>query len=175
MDMGIFSRRKAVRPDQGKSAAAPLEHVDPSLSDAEWFAASEGIYDRTWRSHLGSPETFADAGGEHYNNQNFAVAMLFFRKAIDLLHTQYTFSDMSTRQPSARDLAITSGFVSSLGATLAMHPATPVAESVREVTHRLRTISSACKRAGVPAELYLNALQEIAIAAPGVTVDDVLW
>jgi hypothetical protein len=175
MNMGIFSRRKAGEPGQDKSVAAPVEQVDPSLSDADWFALSADIYERTWRDHLGSPETFADAGRAHYGNQNFAVAMLFFRKAIDLLHTLYTSSEMSARQPSARDLAITSGFASSLGAALAMHPASPVADSVREVTHRLRTISSACKRAGLPAELYLNALQEIGIAAPGVMVDDIPW
>jgi hypothetical protein len=173
--MGIFSKRRDVEPKQAKPVAAPVEQVDNSLSDTNWFAASERIYDQTWRSHGGSPETFAEAGQDHYNNQNFGVAMLFFRKAIDLLHTNYTSLNMSRRQPSAKDLAITSGFVSSVGATLAMHPATPVAESVREVTHRLRTISSACKRAGVPAELYLNALQDVGAAAPRVNVDDILW
>jgi hypothetical protein len=173
--MGIFSRRRDVESKQAKPAAAPVEHVDSSLSDSDWFAASERIYDQTWRSHLGSPETFADAGQDHYNNQNFGVAILFFRKAIDLLHTLYISSNMSARQPSAKDLAITSGFVSSVGATLAMHPTTPVAESVREVTHRLRTISSACKRAGLPADLYLNALQDVGVAAPQVNVEDILW
>lgn len=164
--MGIFSKRKAEGSDRGRSAGAHLERVDPSLPDAQWFAVSQDIYDRAWRRHLGSPETFADAGSEHYGNQNFGVAMLFFCKAIDLLHTLYLSSGMSTRQPAARDLAITSGFISSLGASLSLHPAAPAADSVREVTHRLRTISSVCKRAGVPAELYLNALREIAIAAP---------
>jgi hypothetical protein len=172
--MAIF-RRKSVRSGRGKAAAAIPEQVDLSLAGPEWFAASERIYNQTWRNHVGSPETFAEAGGDHYNHRNFAIAMLFYRKAIDLLHTVYTFSDMSTRQPSARDRAITSGFVSSLGATLGAHPAAPVAESVREATHRLRTISSACKQAGTSADLYLNALREIAVVSPHVMVDDILW
>jgi hypothetical protein len=173
--MGVFGRRKAVKPGREVPAAATYEHVDLGLPDAEWFAASQRVYDQTWRGHTGSPETFAEAGQVSYGSQDFAVALLFYRKAIDLLHTLYTSSGMSSRQPSARDLALTSGFVSSLGVTLDIHPAAPVAETVREATHRLRTISSACKRAGVPADLYLNALQEIGAASPGVNVDDILW
>jgi hypothetical protein len=171
--MPIFKRRQPASAPQ-RTRTSVLDIVDLSLPDDEWFSVSEKVYERTWRDHLGSPETFAEAGGNHYGHQNFGVALLFFRKAIDLMHTLYT-GGMSRRQPSARDFAITSQFVSSLGATLAMHPAAPVDESVREVTHRLRTISSACKRAGLPADLYLNALQEIASASPNVRVDDVLW
>jgi hypothetical protein len=171
--MSIFKRSRTSSASSAVSATA-LEVVDQSLPDDQWFTVSEQVYERTWRDHLGSPETFAEAGSHHYGHQNFGVAVLFFRKAIDLMHTLYT-GGMSRRQPSPRDAAITSQFVSSLGATLAMHPAAPVDQSVREVTHRLRTISSACERAGLPAELYLNALQEIAAASPNVNLDGVLW
>ncbi|WP_152626711.1 hypothetical protein [Streptacidiphilus carbonis] len=148
-----------------------------SLPDGEWFAASQYVYSETWRGYAGSPETFADAGRDHLGNQNFAVAMLFFGKSIDLLHTLYTDGGggTRTRQPSAVDLAITSGFTESLAVALETHPTAPVAEPVREATHRLRTISSACRRAGVSADLYLNALGDIATASPSVNVDDILW
>ncbi len=170
--MPFFKRDNATAARRTATTTQP-ELVEPSLPDAEWFRTSEQVYERTWRDHAGSPETFAEAGKLHYSYQNFGVALLFFRKAIDLMHTLY--GDMSRRQPSPRDLSITSDFVSSLGATLALHPQAPVDESVREVTHRLRTISSACRRAGVPADLYLNALQEIARESPNVRIDDILW
>lgn len=148
-----------------------------SLSDREWFAASQRVYSESWRKYAGSPETFVDAGRDHLGNQNFAVAMLFFGKSIDLLHTLYTSggAGTATRQPSSEDLAITSAFTESLEAALESHPTAPVAEPVREATHRLRTISSACQRAGVPADPYLSALQDIAAASPSVNVDDILW
>jgi len=171
--MPIFKRRQPISAPRVATTNA-LDSVEPSMPDNEWFTRSEEVYEQTWRDHAGSPETFAEAGSIHYGHQNFGVALLFFRKAIDLMHTLYT-DGMSRRQPSPRDFSITSQFVSSLGATLAMHPAAPVDKSVREVTHRLRTISSACKRAGIPAELYLNALQEIANASPNVKLDGVLW
>lgn len=171
--MPIFKRRQPASAPR-EAATSALELVELSLPDDEWFAVSDGVYERTWRDHVGSPETFAEAGSNHYGHQNFGVALLFFRKAIDLMHTLYT-GGMSRRQPSPQDFAITSGFIGSLGATLATHPAAPVDESVREVTHRLRTISSACKRAGIPSDLYLNSLQEIASASPNVRIDDILW
>jgi hypothetical protein len=171
--MSIFKRRQSASALQ-EATASPLSLVEQALPDDEWFALSGEEYERTWRDYLGSPETFAEAGSTHYSHQNFGVALLFFRKAIDLMHTLYT-GGMSRRQPSPQDFAITSGFISSLGATLAIHPVASVDVSVREVTHRLRTISSACKRAGLPAELYLNSLQEIASASPNVRIDDILW
>jgi hypothetical protein len=173
--MGIFSKRKGDRPERGSSSLASSELVDSTLPDGEWFHASEQVYDGTWRNHLGSPETFAAAGRIHHGQQNFAVALLFYRKAIDLMHSIYITNGMSPRQPSARDLPITDGFISSLGATLEQHPESPVDESVREVTHRLRTISTACERAGLSAELYLNALEAVGATAPRVNVDDILW
>ena len=171
--MPIFKRRQPTSAPRAATTSA-LDIVEPSLPDDEWFTRSEDVYERTWRDHAGSPESFAEAGRNHYGHQNFGVALMFFRKAIDLMHTLYT-DGMSRRQPSPRDFSITSQFVSSLGATLAMHPEAPVDKSVREVTHRLRTISSACKRSGLPSELYLNALQEVASASPNVRVDDILW
>jgi hypothetical protein len=135
--VGIFGRRRDnSRVDQGALSASPLQHVDLSLPDGEWFSASERIYNETWRSHLGSPETFASAGRNHHSNQNFGVALLFFGKSIDLLHTLYVCSDTVTRRPSTADRGITSGFIASLRATIDSHPNAPIDESVREATHR---------------------------------------
>ena len=56
-----------------------------------------------------------------------------------------------------------------------MHPEATVAGSVREVTHRLRTISSACNRVGIPGQLYMNALDTIGRETPHVDVTDIYW
>ena len=123
----------------------------------------------------GSCETVANAGSERYNNQDFGTALFFFRKSIDMLHTNYLFLDMKNRQPSPSDAWIIDGFTNSLSASLSLHPGAPVDESVREVTHRLRTITSACTRVGAPPVLYQNALDLMASTAPNVNVEDIFW
>lgn len=172
--MPLFRRANRVNEQSAPAASTPSK-IDQSLPDEAWLTASEQEYERTWRSHIGSPETFSAAGRIHYDQQNFGVALMFFGKAIDLLQTMYVFGQMASRQPSPRDLTITSGFVSSLGATIALHPSAPVDESVRSATGMLRSICSACKRAGVPADLYLNALQDIGKETPNVRIDDIYW
>jgi|SRR5882757_7106756 len=158
--MGIFRRSPAVR---------------ANLTDAEWWADAEQQYEKCWRTYLGSPETFAGGGGRFYSKQEFAVAALLCQKAVDLMHTHYVFSSMRDRQPAPRDLAIIDGYLSSLGASLSLHPEAPVAGSVREVTHRLRTIASACQHVGISDTLYQQALIQLGNTAPHINVDDIFW
>jgi hypothetical protein len=66
------------------------------------------------------------------------------------------------------------GYTSSLGASLAMHPAAPVDGSVREVTYRLCTIATACEQVGLPHQLYREKLMRMAQYAPHVKLDDIL-
>ena len=157
------------------SSAGPLDPDDPTLTDAEWLAICEGRFRGTVDPYYGSPESLAEGGKDRYDHQDFGTAIFFFQKSIDLLHTNYLFGQMKDRQPSPADTWIVNGYLSALGASLSLHPGAPVDQSVREVTHRLRTISSACERTGATPALYLNALAQLADTAPSVNVDDVLW
>jgi hypothetical protein len=161
--------------DQSPVASPPLEPVDQSLTDEEWLRRSEGRFTATADQFYGSPESLAEGGKDRYDHQDFGTAIFYYQKSIDLLHTDYLYMQMKDRQPSLGDAWIVNGYLSALGASLSLHPDAPVNDSVREVTHRLRTISSACERTGATPALYLNALAQLADAAPSVKVDDVLW
>lgn len=159
--MGIFSRQRKV--------------VDTELADPEWFAASRDLFRSQIEGFYGSPETIASGGQEHYQLNDYGTAMLFYAKSIDMLHSAYGFAEMKRRHPSLADGPIIDGFNASLADSLRLHPQAPVAECVREVTHRLRSISSECDRLGFPADLYLTALDAMSSAAPHVPVDDIQW
>src|ERR1019366_2041882 len=173
--MPLFSRKRSEAPSRGSGGRSAGILVYPSLPDAEWCTKSEAAYETTVSGYYGSPETMAEGGKVNYGLTNFGVALFFYQKSIDMLHTQYLFMEMRCRQPSPADVWIVEGYVNSLGASLSMHPTAPVAESVREVTHRLRTISSACQRFGIPDGLYMGALETMARDAPDVNVDDIFW
>jgi hypothetical protein len=122
-----------------------------------------------------APETLAERAQLAYGSQNFSGAMHDYEKAIDLLHTLYLFENMRQRQPSPADAWIVDGYTSALGATLAMDSTAGVTESVRTVTHRLRTITTAADRVGLPSHIYRQGLDQMASYAPHVNVDDVYW
>lgn len=166
--MGIFGRRTS-----GRSSTP--DGVEASLPDGEWFGASRRLYEQRVKHFYGSPETMASGGAEFYGNGDFGTAMFFYAKSIDMLHTAYGFAQMAQRQPSPADVTIVDGFCNSLGVSLQMHPAAPVDECVREVTHRLRSISSECDRVGLPSNLYRQGLDAMASHAPNVRIDDILW
>lgn len=159
-------------------AAVPVsEEIDPignSLPDDEWLARSKDRFEQMVKNYYGSCETIAQGGQKRYGYGDFGTALFFYQKSIDVLHTNYTFLQMRNRQPSPADVWIVNGYTSSLGASLAMHPTAPVDESVREVTHRLRTIATACEQVGLPSQLYREALKLIAQYAPHVRLDDIL-
>lgn len=139
------------------------------------MAASEALFKRRIDAFYGSPETMARGGEEHYGLSDYGTAMFFYAKSIDILHTAYVVLQMAQRQPSAHDLPIVDGYTSSLALTLQLHPEAPVAACVREVTHRLRSISSECDRVGLPSDLYRSGLDSMGAATPHVPVDDVFW
>lgn len=168
--MPLFGRKS--KTDISQRSEVP---IDNTLPDAEWLSESHSRFDRSVDGYYGSPETMAEGGKVNYGVANFGVALFFFQKSIDMLHTQYLFFEMRNRQPSPADAWIVDGYVNSLGAALSLHPTAPIAGSVREVTHRLRTISTACQRVGVPNQLYMGALSTLASDAPQVDVSDILW
>lgn len=160
--MGLFSRR-------------PPQPVDQSLAAAPWFSTSESVYKKEIETRYGSPETVAAGGVAALDRRDFAVALLFFGKSIDMLHTAYGFSHMQGRQPGPDDDRIISAFLTALDATLQLKPDAPVDEQVRESTHRLRSIAGECDRAGLDPRRYRNALDQMAQLAPNVRTDDLLW
>jgi hypothetical protein len=149
--------------------------VDASLSDGQWLAASKTLFDDRIHAFYGSPERMARGGEQHYRLFDYGTAMFFYAKSIDMLHTAYGFAHMAQRQPSSADLPIVDGYTASLGLALEFHPEAPVDACVREVTHRLRSISSECDRIGLPSGLYRSGLDSMAQSARHVSVDDVYW
>jgi hypothetical protein len=59
------------------------------------------------------------------------------------------------------DLAIIDGHLNSLGASLHLHPDAPVKDSIAEVAYRLEDIRATCKAAGIPPDLYRQALRNL--------------
>jgi hypothetical protein len=121
------------------------------------------------------PEKIAEEGKLLYGTQQFAEAASRYEKAIDLLHTLYVFENMRQRQPSPADAWIVDGYVNSLGATLALDSSADVVDTVRTVTHRLRSITTAAERVGLPTTLYRAALDQMHFDARHVNVDDIRW
>jgi hypothetical protein len=159
--MGFFSKK-------------PETPVDPTLQPDEWIAASEARYRDKVNAYYGSPETMARGGQEALEIEDFGTAMFFFRKSIDIIHSQVG-GPSPRRVPGPADDPILFGFIMALEASLARHPGAPVDESVREVTHRMRSISTQCRNTGLDPQAYDNALMNLARIAPDVRVDDILW
>jgi hypothetical protein len=149
--------------------------VDGSLPDGRWLRESEEMFKASIEPYYGSPETMARGGDERRGLGDVGTALFFYAKSIDMLHTAYGFAGMERRRPSPADTAIIDGFTESLALVTSRHPEAPIADCVREVTHRLRSISTECERVGLPSDLYRNGLDLIAQIAPRVPVDDVLW
>lgn len=169
--MRFFNRKKS----KPSTATGPVvDPIDNSLPDDEWLARSNARFEEMVKNYYGSCETIGQGGQERYGYGDFGTALFFYQKSIDVLHTNYLFLQMRNRQPSPADAWIVNGYTASLGASLAMHPAAPINNSVREVTHRLRTIAAACEQVGLPSQLYREALKLIAQYAPHVKLDDIL-
>lgn len=152
--MGLFKKRvvAAAEPDR-----ASFEPIDVSLPDGQWLTASEQAFKDRVEPYYGTPETMAEGGREHYGRADFGVALFFYRKAVDMLHTAYGYSNMESRQPSPADAWIVDGFCNSLGASVQAHPQAPVAEVAGEMVGRLGAIAADCDRVGIPAKLYRDA------------------
>lgn len=172
--MGFFNRKKSKPSVASGPASVEIDPIDNSLPDDEWLARSQARFEQMIKNYYGSCETIGQGGQECYGYGDFGTALFFYQKSIDVLHTNYLVLQMRNRQPSPADAWIVDGYTSSLGASLAMHRAAPVDGSVREVTHRLRTIATACEQVGLPSQLYREALKLMAQYAPHVKLDDVL-
>jgi len=149
--------------------------VDDSLPDGQWLQESENMFKATVEPYYGSTETMARGGDERRGLGDYGTALFFYAKSIDMLHTAYGFSGMQRRRPSPADTPVIDGYTESLAMVMGHHPDAPITNCVRDVTHRLRSISTECDRLGLPSNVYRSALDLIAQIAPHVPVDDVLW
>jgi hypothetical protein len=80
-----------------------------------------------------------------------------------------------SRQPSGRDLSIVDHYLDTLRMVRTVRPGAPVKESVVEVTHRLRTISTCFDGHGLDGSPYRMRLDQLSEIAPDVDVSGVLW
>jgi hypothetical protein len=156
-----------------KRTSGPL--VDGTLPDAQWLAVSEQVYDQQISRYYGSPETMARGAHDAAGRGDIGVALFFYQKSIDMLHTAYGFAEMRSRRPGPPDVPIIQGFNGLVEAIGRERPQASLAPSVREVTHRLRSISTTCQAQGLDGSIYLAGLRRLAAAAPDVPVDDVFW
>lgn len=148
--------------------------IDQALPPDEWIRASEAKYEELVSQYYGSPETMAQGGYARAELDDWGTALFFFRKSIDIVHTQ-CFGPQPIRQPGPQDDPILLAFVSTLENVKRTHANAPIDETIREVTHRIRAMSSLCERTGTPASRYLSALDAIAGLAPEVNAEDILW
>ena len=161
-----------------KAPRQPENFNDPQLDDASWLSSAESRYGTLVRNHYGSPDTIAAGGTQRMQQGDPAAALFFFQKSIDTMHSIYVTSSGPTewRRPlSNRDLGIIDSYLQALAQVRGLRPGAPVKESVVEVTHRLRTISSAFKRHGIDARGYLERLDTLGQLAPDVDVSGVFW
>lgn len=169
--MGLFSLGSRVA----------TNYDDAGLDDTQWLRAGESRYKSLVSRHYGSPDTIAVGGDQRSRAGDEAAALFFYQKAIDTLHSIYVcgFGDQGPsgwrRQPSDRDLLILDLYLGTLRAVRACRAAAPVAASVKEVTDRMRTISSQFRRYGLDPVPYLERLDQLAELAPDVDVNDIFW
>lgn len=138
------------------------------------MAASERAFEDAVIDYHGSPERMAMGGYEHYWREDFGPSLLFYRRSIDMLHTEYAVGGSTARYPSVEDQAIVDGFVYALSASLELKPDAPVDDTVRVVTLWLQGIVTACVEAGLSSDLYSGALESLAFRASSVPAEDIV-
>jgi hypothetical protein len=169
--MGLFQRKPRTPPN----------YNDPALDDIAWLHAGEARYDSLVTNHYGSPDTIAEGGRVRLLENDPAAALFFFQKSIDTLHSIYVcgFNDTGPgswpRQPSHRDLEIVDSYLDALRMVREMRPAAPIDASVKEVTHRLRTIATQFDHYDLGSMAIRTRLETVAELAPEVDVSGVFW
>lgn len=163
------------------SGGSLVNQDDPVQDDVSWLSGAEDRYKSSVSNHFGSPDTLAAGGDQSMRARDPACALFFYQKAIDTMHSIYVcgFNDTGprswSRQPSERDLSIIDRYLEALSSVRALRPRAPVKQSVIEVTHRMRTISTQFKRYGLDAGPYRPRLDQLARLAPDADVSGVFW
>lgn len=173
---------QASLPQSDPQSSRPLVNQDdPAQDDASWLSSAENRYKSSVSNHFGSPDTIAAGGDQSMRGRDPACALFFYQEAIDTLHSIYVcgFNDTGpgswSRQPSEWDLSIIDRYFEALSSVRALRPGAPVEQSVMEVTHRMRAISTQFRSYGLDASSYLARLDQLARLAPDVDVAGVFW
>ena len=139
------------------------------------LAEAEQRYRMQIKQYAGSPESIAAGGSRRLTEGDFGTALFFFQRAIERLHALYCVSGMRERMPGESDQRILDAYLSTLRRVREQWPQAAVKDTVTEVTHRLRTTTTACREERIDAGRYLRALTDLEQIAPDVDVSGVFW
>lgn len=168
--MGLFRRAKQEE-----------NFDDPLLDDGQWLRGGEDRYDRLISNHYGSPDTIAHGGDLRKQRDDYSAALYFYQKAVDTMHSIYVCGSNDrgpgswSRRPGPADMSIVDRYIQTLQWARTSHPNAPLSVSVKEVTHRLRTISTAFGRWGLNPEPWQQRLALLGATTPDIDVSDVFW
>ena len=128
-----------------------------------------GLFSRNRRASTSPqqiPDQLAAQALDKYGNQDFAGALETYRGAIDKIHTMCVVADRDSRirQLDVSDEPILDGFVSSLGAALAVDPDRNIQSIVQSTVAYLAEISVEAEKLGGPAAMYRDAIERIELA-----------
>ena len=110
---------------------------------------------------LQPPDAKAVEAKDLYGHQSFAASLEKYNEAIDKLHTMYVIGGNRYRTPSSDDDPILNGFVSALGASLAMNSREPIDQAVAQACGYLRQIEELCIASGIDGRRYAVAIADI--------------
>ena len=164
---------------RGEATSWPREILNAQAELASSAAAVDteaaGSSRRPIEFDPASPERIAEEAYSAYQQAGPLSAFPVYVRALDRLHDLYVFERFRQRQPGLQDTWILEGLTQSLVLGLTSEPDADVKASVREATHRLRTIVTAMESNGANAAMYRGALDRLAGGAPGVDVSDIYW
>ena len=153
----------------------PVPIGDTRVLDSDWLTAGAQRYEALVVQTPASVEATTAAGVARQRLGDVAAALFFYQKAIDVMQAEYVINGMRSRGPSSADQAPIDRFLSTLALIREQRPAAPITASVLEVTHRLRTMTTACKDEGQDPTRYLEALDFLSRIAPDIDVSNVYW
>jgi hypothetical protein len=166
---------RIVRHKRSVKEPSPVPIGDTRVLDSDWLSVGAQRYEKLVEQVVPSVEPVTAAGVARQRASDPAAAMFLYQKAIDLLHARYVLEEMRDRRPGPADQPSIDRFMAMLSLIREQRPAAPLTASVLEVTHRLRTITTACKHAGHDPTRYLDALDRLAAIAPDINLSGVSW
>lgn len=110
---------------------------------------------------LQPPDAKAAEAKDLYSQQRFSTSLDAYGEAIDKLHTMYVMGGSRYRTPSADDDTILNGFVSALGASLAVNKSEPITNAVEQACGYLLQIEQMCASEGIDGRRYAVAIADI--------------
>jgi hypothetical protein len=148
-----------------------------SAEDIARQEAEQAVARRREMFHLesGGPEVTARASQQARADGDRQLALRLAVRAVDRLHDLYCFDRFDLRRPSSADAFVIDLALDTLAESRRATPGLNVHEEVKELTHRLRAITTSTEGIRVDPALYRTALGRLAEIAPDVPVDDIYW